>query len=345
MIKNSMHNTDTITIAIVGCGAITETFYLPALSRFPKVLEHLILVDNDVMRAKKMAERFHIDKVSSDFRETLSTVDGAIIAVPHHLHFPIAKCFLEQGIHVLCEKPLTDTVEEARELVNLSTEKNVSLSVNLTRRLMPASEKVKDLLQSGAIGKLLSLTYLDGSEFNWPTASGFYFNSKISQKGVLFDMGAHVLDLLCWWLGGKPSIVKSENDSFGGCEAVASLVLDYQGVSAQVRLSRLSKLPNTYVIKGERGSIEGMVYNGNSFTFKTAQGTKTIKLSSHQTGMPDYALKLVNNFIEVICHGAQPLIPAQEALASIELLTEAYGKKQKFSLPWYNLKVHSYAQG
>jgi predicted dehydrogenase len=341
--KSFQNKNNTVTLAIVGCGAITETFYLPALSHYPKILERLILVDSDPERAKKMAERFHVGKVSADYNEVISSVDGVIVAVPHHLHYRIAKDFLAQKVHVLCEKPLTETVSEAQELIQLSEANNVTLSVNLTRRLMPSSEKVKELLSAGAIGKVHSITYLDGSEFNWPTASGFYFNYKISQKGVLFDMGSHVLDLICWWLGGKPSVIKSENDSFGGCEAVASLALDYHGVSVTVKLSRLSKLPNTYVIAGERGSIEGMVYNGNYITVKSDKGSKTLKLSSDQSGMPGYALKLVDNFIDVILNGARPRIPAQEALASIELLTEAYGKKKQFSLPWYNLKADSYA--
>jgi len=344
MIKDVVFSTGkSVVLAIVGCGAITETFYLPALSRYPKILESLILVDNDIKRAKKMADCFHVSKISTDYNEIISSVDGVVVAVPHHLHYRIAKSFLAQGVHVLCEKPLTETIGEARELVSLADTNKVTLSVNLTRRLMPSTEKVKDLLSSGAIGRVHSITFLDGSEFNWPTASGFYFDYKISQKGVLFDMGSHVLDLICWWLGGMPSVIKSENDSFGGCEAVASLVLDYQGVVVNVRLSRLSKLPNTYVITGERGSIEGMAYNGNYITLKSDKGSKTLKLSSDQSGMPGYALKLTSNFIDVILNGARPLIPAQEALASIELLTEAYRTAQKFTLPWYNVKANSYA--
>jgi len=343
--KNHPHlkKNKAVTLAIVGCGAITETFYLPALSQYPQVLEHLILVDNDIQRAKKLADNFHLGKITADYNEIISSADGVIVAVPHHLHYRIAKSFLAQGVHVLCEKPLTETVAEARELVSLADVNKVTLSVNLTRRLMPSSEKVKDLLNAGTIGKVQSITYLDGSEFNWPTASGFYFDSKISTKGVLFDMGAHVLDLICWWLGGMPSVIKSENDSFGGCEAVASLILDYHGISVNVRLSRLSKLPNTYVIAGDRGSIEGMVYNGNYITLKSDKGSKTIKLTSDQSGMSGYALRLVRNFINVILHGAHPLIPAQEALASIELLTKAYEKKENFLLPWYNVKANSYA--
>jgi predicted dehydrogenase len=144
--KAHQDSEDAVTLAIVGCGAITETFYMPAFSDHPDILEHLVLVDTDLGRAKTIAERFHVGRVVPDYKEVVSLVDGAIIATPHHLHYGIAKDFLEKGVHVLCEKPLTETVAEARELVQLSDSNKGTLSVNLTRRLMPSSEKVKELL-------------------------------------------------------------------------------------------------------------------------------------------------------------------------------------------------------
>ncbi len=338
-----LSNSNAVTLAIIGCGAITETFYLPAFNQYPKILERLILVDTDLGRAKNMADRFHVSNVSSDYNEVLHSVDGVIIAVPHHLHYLIAKHFLAQGVHVLCEKPLTDTVTEAQELIHIAETNNIALSINLTRRLMSSSVKVKELLSTGAIGKVRSIRYLDGSEFDWPTASGFYFDFKISQKGILLDIGSHVLDLICWWLGGRPSVVSSENDSFGGCESVSSLNLDYHGASVSIRLSRLSKLPNNYVIVGERGSIEGMVYTDNNLIMKSNKGLEKIKVQSDQTGMDGYGRRLVTNFIDVVVHGARPLITANEILDSIELLEEAYHKAKRFSLPWYNWKENSYA--
>jgi len=326
-------------IAIIGCGAITESLYLPAFSRSRGMLDRLILVDKDLGRAKKIADRFGVTKTSSDYHELTGSVDGVIVAVPHHLHYAISKYFLAQGIHVLCEKPLTETSSEAQELVAISEETNTTLSVNLTRRLMPSNQKVKELLHAGIIGKVYSITYLDGSEFNWPAATGFYFDSKISKKGVLLDMGAHILDLICWWLGGRPSVDFSENDSFGGCEAVASLGLDYNGIAVRVRLSRLYRLPNSFIINGEYGSIEGMVYDGTKLTLNNEKGSKTLRLGNETGGMAGYGVKLINNFIEVVAGCDRPLIPAHEVLDSIFVLNEAYEKARRFPMPWYNVKV------
>jgi predicted dehydrogenase len=324
------------TISLVGSGAIAQTFYLPTLRRYVPILQRLILVDSDSERAKKVAEQFQIANYFTDYRDVVHSVDGVIIAVPHHLHYSISKEFLAAGVHVLCEKPLAETGTEARDMIRLAEENEVTISVNNTRRLFPSYLKVKQMLSCGEIGNPVSITYLDGGEFSWPTASGFYFDSKLSRKGVLLDIGAHAVDLICWWLGGKPRLVSSENDSFGGCEAVASLILDYRGCRSEIRLSRLSRLPNRFRIRGDQGTIEGGVYDWKSvIVTKNGVGRKVFKVHSPENELLDFGRTLVANFLNVLRKEGKPLIPAGEVLASIELLEEAYSKARRFPMPWY----------
>jgi predicted dehydrogenase len=325
-----------LTVAVIGCGAITRSFYLPALQEYERAFEKLILVDNDVERAKEAAQQFQTATHSADYREVIHSVDGVIIAVPHHLHYSISREFLMAGVHVLCEKPLAETGSEVRDMIRLAEENGVTITVNNTRRLFPSCQKVKEILSAGEIGIPRSIRYLDGGEFNWPTASGFYFDSRLSKKGVLLDMGAHVVDLICWWLGGKPTLLTSENDSFGGCEAVASLNLDYSGCRCEIRLSRLSRLPNRFLIKGNLGTIEGGVYDWKSFiVMKNDGGRRVFKMHSPANELLDFGRTLVANFLNVLRKDGKPLIPAGEVLASIELLEEAYGKARRFPMPWY----------
>lgn len=297
-------------------------------------------MDNNLERASNVAERFQVRAYLTDYRQILGSVDGVIVATPHHLHYSISKDFLAAGVHVLCEKPLTETGAEAREIIDLAQEKGVTISVNNTRRLYPSSGKVKQLLANKEIGRILSITYFEGGEFAWPTVSGFYFNPLFSKKGVLLDLGAHVFDLLCWWLGAKPRLVSSENDSFGGCEAVASVILEHEGCRCEIRLSRLSKLPNYFRIRGDRGAIEGSVYDTKTVVLSTTTPSgreKSIQLRASVS--PDISAKLVTNFLDVIRNNGEPLIPAREVLDSIELLEEAYTGATRFSMPWYDFRV------
>ena len=323
-------------LALVGCGAIADSFYLPALARHPDVAAKMVLVDPDRARAEAAAAKYHCGSVATDYRQVIGAVRGAIIAVPHHLHHSMSGDFLDAGVHVLCEKPIAETVAEVTDLVSRADKQGVSLGVNNTRRLYPSAIKVKELLDAGAIGSVRSLVYLDGSEFDWPTASGFYFNSGAASHGILLDIGAHVVDLVCWWLKGKPAVVSSENDSFGGTEAVASVKFRLGGCSGEIRLSRLAKLSNTYTITGDRGVIVGGAYEGGRISLAGPSGKKTDIACHAPAGRPaESSRALVENFLACIAGNASPLIPAADVVDSIEMINDAYARATRFAMPWY----------
>ncbi len=326
------------TIALIGCGAIAEKFYLPALRQFASGVEKVILVDSNPERARQLAASFGDADSVSNYQDIMDCIQGAIVAVPHHLHVPISKDLLTHDVHVLCEKPLAETGQEVREMVRLADAHGVTIAVNNTRRLVPSSRKIKEIITSGEIGSLRSISYLEGGEFDWPTASGFYFNSKISRKGVLLDLGAHVFDVICFWLGGKPEILSSESDSFGGCEAVAAVSMRYQDCICTVRMSRLGKLPNSFRIIGEKGSIEGAIHDWRTITLTTSRGTSMIDTQPRDNGKVHFSRMPIANFLDVIRGAATPLIPASHVLDSIELIQEAYGRTTRFPLPWYEQK-------
>ena len=327
-----------LRVAVVGCGAIAESFYVPALAR-RQATTQFVLVDVNLARARELARHLETVEVADDYKKVVGSVDAAIVAVPHHLHVPIARAFLDSRAHVLCEKPIAEDPSDVTALVQLARERGVTLGVNNTRRLMPSSLETKRLLEQGQIGTIRSITYLDGNEFAWPTASGFYFDSSLSSKGVLFDLGAHVLDLICWWLGGKPTVVSSVNDSFGGSESVAALTLEKGECRCTVRISRLGRLANTYTIVGDKGEISGQVYDGSRLTTKKSgpSGSLVTTLRMEKALMSDIADRLIGNLYDILGNGGVPLVPASEVGDSIQLLQEAYQQATRFSMPWYEI--------
>jgi predicted dehydrogenase len=227
---------------------------------------------------------------------------------------------------------------EAIEMVEQSKTSNVTISVNNTRRLFPSYGKINELIQSGSIGSLKSIEYINGFYFQWPTASGFYFNHKDRPpRGVLLDQGAHVLDLICWWMGNKPDVIFSQNDSFGGCEGMAIIALKKGGCSIEVKLSWLSQMQNSFKIIGEEGTIEGGIEDWDKFEHKLISGkSKKIIIKCKEKNYCDFADKLVTNFIDVVSKKAIPLIPGIEIIPSIKLIEECYEVTTKLSTPWYD---------
>lgn len=341
---NRLHSnlsSNTPRIAIIGCGAFTELFYLPAFTKHQDVLKKLILVDKNEKQLHKLAASYNVANLKTDYRDILNDLDGAIVVVPHQLHYPITMDLLRKGIHVLCEKPLAESPDEAKEMISQAEKSSVTLSVNHTQRLFPANIKVKEFLEQRKFGKPQYMSYSWGEEFTWPTVSGFYFNTKMRKSGVLMDWGPHTLDLICWWLSRKPDLVLSENDSFGGIEAVAHIRLKSDDCMIDVKLNWLNKLSNSYTICYEQAKIEKKFLAWWQLPIQFRSGkSEIINLKSPERNYYDFGVKIVSNFIDVIRKNNAPLIPAYEVISSIELIQECYKKVQRFKLSWYdNLEV------
>ena len=324
-------------IAVIGCGAIARSAHVPALAQSAGVRERAILVDTDVARARALADEFGIATTAAGYRDVLPLVDGAVIALPHHLHFPVALECLRAGVHVLCEKPLAATATEAAQLVAASRRARVGLAVNHIRRLFPPSQAVRYLLQQGAIGTVRFIGYYDGSRYDWPTASGFAFGLRSGGKGVLFDIGAHVLDLICWWLGRSPRITDYVDDSFGGSEAVAqvSFASIDGSVRGEIHLSWLAKLANAFRIEGDEGTITGSIYDWDHLELTSRSGRrKAVPLKTRIRSLRDIARRIMENFLAMVAGEEAPLIPGREVVPSIALIEDCYAQRRRFPMPW-----------
>ena len=320
-------------IAVVGCGAIGVTYYLPVLRGYGDVWKRLVLVDANEGRLREVSAEFGLSSFTRDYHEILDKVDGVIIATPHYSHHPIAMDFLRRGVHVLCEKPLAVTASDAKEMVAQAEQSGVSLSVNNLKRLFPSFMAVKRLISDGSIGSVHSITYYEGRDFRgWPTASGFYFDRERSPKGALLDLGAHALDAVCWWVG-KPDLVSCRTDSFGGPEAYASVKFQLKSCLGEVRVSWLANLQEVYSIQGEGGSVSGGTRDWRSLTARFGSAKPRL-IEADPTTHSSTGNGLIDNFLSVILEKAEPLIPAREVIESLELMDECYDAAERFSMPW-----------
>ncbi len=329
---------DSYRIAVIGCGAVAELLYLPALVRFPSVRKNLILVDSNEERTRKLATKFNVRDCQDDYRNVLSKeIDGVIIATPSHLHYPIAMDVLSNGLHVLCEKPLADSADEARAMIAQASRNDVLLLANYQRRLYASNLKVKALLSEGELGEPLAIKYFEGEEFSWPTVSGFYFDTRVSSRGVLLDRGAHVLDLICWWLDAKPKILVSENDSFGGREAVARIQFAHKKCLGEVNLSLLGKFPCVFSVECEQGTISGDIYDFQSIILSTKSGRKKrLNFKTSEKYYTDFGYTIVKNFLNVLSKNAKPFFSGEDVLNSVEWIDDCYAAATRFNMPWYD---------
>jgi len=320
-------------IALIGCGAVAETLYLPGLRKRPGLARRLIVVDPDLSRAQALRAKLGALDVAADYREVLPRIAGALVLTPHHLHFPITLDLARRGITVLCEKPLAHSAAQVDEIIEASRSHDTPVLVNHTRRLFPASREVRRLIHQGAIGELQEIRYELGAPFDWPAATPAYFRDG---RGVLFDTGAHIVDLLCWWLGAQPEVVDYADDSRGGTEAVARLTLGWRDVLAHAHLSWLSKLGNTYSVVGSRGTIEGGAYDWTSFTLTSGGRSRKVRVERGWRAYEDYVGMLLDNLVQVIARRAAPLVTAADVRAGVAVIDACYARRKPLAEPWYD---------
>ncbi len=322
-------------IALIGCGAIAEQYYLPALAASPSILANLILVDRDAGRLEKLSAKYKVGREARDHREVLEEADGVILALPTGLHAPIGIEFLSRGIPILCEKPLAENAANARRMVEAADRAETFLAVNYLQRVIPHFARIKELLAGRVYGEPLFIEYVIGEIFDWPTVSGFYFKSDPSTCGILRDRGAHAADHICWWLGGRPEVTRSENDSFGGSEATARVRFARGKCDGVLTMSWFADVPCRVMIQCEGGIIEGNVYDYQRLViWKEGKKNEVILNSPIQTKL-DVAENIVNNFIGVIERGEKPLVSGADVLDSVEFVDECYQKAVPFDMPWY----------
>ncbi|MCA9861241.1 MAG: Gfo/Idh/MocA family oxidoreductase, partial [Thermomicrobiales bacterium] len=135
-------------------------------------------------------------------------IDAVVIASPPNLHHSMSFAAIEAGKHVLCEKPMSRTVAEARDLVRLSEHERVVAMVNHEFRFEPARARAKELIDSGWLGEphLANVTVFR-STLNDPNGLPFdWLMDETKGGGMLGAAGSHYLDALRWWFGDVRSV-------------------------------------------------------------------------------------------------------------------------------------------
>jgi predicted dehydrogenase len=185
------------------------------------------IYDADLERAKQIAEK-HGTKTFATIDEMLENVDAVVIAAPTFLHHEISKKALTAGKHVLVEKPIAETVEQAKELVKISQEKKLVFQVGHIERFNGA------VLE---LGKIIRNPLLIESRRLCP------YNARIKDVGVVLDMMIHDIDIILNLVKSPVVSVSARgNKVVSDHEDIASVVISFEnGCVANMNASRCTQ--------------------------------------------------------------------------------------------------------
>jgi predicted dehydrogenase len=194
---------EAIRVGVVGTG-FGARVHLPALAEVAGV-KITALCSVDSARAAEAARERDIPLVFEDYQQMLASgeVDAVTLAVPPYLHHPMAVAACEEGVHVLCEKPLAMSAAEARDLENLVRDSGVCHGVAFHRRYEPARQRMKQLVEQGFIGDLHSasvIVYRSALNARAGRSNGWMMKQELG-GGVLSTIASHYVDELRWWFG------------------------------------------------------------------------------------------------------------------------------------------------
>lgn len=328
--------TASLRFAIVGAGAIAGT-YESAFAKMPNVRVTAVC-DVHKGAAERMAARLGAEAYATvDALLLHDGFDAAIVCTPPVTHEPIATRLLENGKHVLCEKPLATTVPAAWRMLEASARSGALLTMASKFRYVEDVRAAHALVRAGGVGELISVENAFTSHVDMKDR--WNSNPKVSGGGVLMDNGTHAVDVLRYFLGNLHDVQIVEGrrlQSLPVEDTVRLFVHNDDGVMGSSDLSwSMNQELDTYVrIYGSEGTIfvgwEQSRYHRCDDRQWHPFGNGYNKLQAFHDQ--------IDNFAGAILGTQELLITQLDALASVQVIRAAYAALERAR--WERVGVH-----
>lgn len=266
----------------------------------------------------------HGIKFYSNYHDLLQDkdIDAVIITTPSNLHGVQALDALKSKKHVLIDKPIASTLEEAQKIQAYAKKEKLTVAVNFPLRVNPITKTLKSNLNR--IGKLKKIHVLVS---HGPVRSAWQSDIKLSNGGVILDLGSHYFDLISFLTGCQPAIVNTAYSEKMGNENSGFIDLIYKGFSVSIVLLRNQKLTkNITTCAGDKG-----------FLFADYAGREVVISNNHEineikcTASYDYEI-ILNNLVRAINKKEKIIATAEAGLHSLQIALSVY-KAIKTSKP------------
>lgn len=322
---------------VIGTGIVGGAWHAQVYSRLPQ--SRLVAVcDLDAARAAEVAARYGVDAVYTDYRDLLAHpgIRAVSIATPDFAHRAIAVAAAEAGKHILVEKPLATTVEDAEAIVNAAKQANVKLMVDFHNRVNPAFVAARRSIVNGDLGKpqyvyarLSNTTYVATKMLPWAAKSS-----------ALWFLTSHILDMAHWLLADEPRRVYAVSRSG---------VLQEKGVDAEdfhiaivefaqgavVTLESAWILPETapnifdlkFEVLGSKGALQINTSDHRALQIYTEQRAHLPDVfgmaSDDSPRISGFVLESIARFVDAVVYDRPVLATGEDGLMVTRVLTAA----------------------
>jgi len=322
-----------IGYCVIGLGEIAKHF-MPGV----QASEHARItgvVSGDRAKAERIAAQFNVPKDSIYSYEEMDrmrdnkAIDAVYVALPNSMHAEYTIRSAKAGKHVLCEKPMSATVDEARQMVEACKAAGVKLMIAYRCQYEPLNLESIQMIRSGAIGEVQSIQ----SAFGFNAAKGVWrLNKKMAGGGSLFDVGIYSLNATRYLTGEEPAefrafvSTRDHDGRFDQMEENVSWVTRFpSGILASCSTTYGADMPGFFKVSGSKGWIE----MGPAFSYEGLQlraslpGKQQIDKANPEKD-PMQFTREADHFAECIRDNKTPKTPGEEGLRDMQHMAAIY---------------------
>jgi UDP-N-acetylglucosamine 3-dehydrogenase len=281
------------------------------------------IADDNAERGKQAAEKYGTVYYGS-VTELLQAVDAVVVTsenIKHHQHVVAAA---QAGKHILCEKPLSTTVDKAEDMIRVCKENGVILQTAFPVRFNASVVRAKQMIDEGVVGRILAIKGTNRGT----NPGGWFVQKELSGGGAMIDHTVHVVDIMRWYMNAEVREVYAENDtkfSDYGIDDCGIMSMEFDnGVFASLDFSwsRNKTFPTwgdvTLEIVGTAGTLTVDATAQRLHLYSDEQGYK------YEGWGEDMDLLLVRDFTDSVRDGKEPSITGLDGLRAVEVALNGY---------------------
>jgi UDP-N-acetylglucosamine 3-dehydrogenase len=321
----------TVRVALVGCGTVARRLHLPGLRSAGA--EVVAFASRTRQSAEEAAHLWGGGDVVVDWHDVVERpdVDAVDVCTPNASHCEIAVAAASAGKHVLVEKPMAGTLEEADRMVDAARRAGIVLEPAHNVRFLGPFVAMQEAVARGDVGQVRAFRCAWGHSGpeSWAPASKWFRDRTVAGGGALMDLGVHAVDVLRSLLRDEPVTVSAllsstrdgaGADSRGEVEDLAQLIVQFSGGALgtlQASWAVSSGADHHLTVQGTGGTL--YLDGRTPPTLLPAGGGGAVRLP-----LPESCPSVFDHFVDSVEHGSEPAVAGADGRAAVALVTAAY---------------------
>lgn len=314
-----------LKVGVIGTGAMGKS-HARVYSEMDNI-DLILVCDSDENNANEIAKKYNT-KPYTDYKEIDEDLDAVSVCVPTKLHKEVSLFFIKKGINVLIEKPITNNVQEANELIKTAKEKNVKLMIGHVERFNPVIIEIKKRLDNNELGRIYNISTFRFSPFP----------HRIIDVGVTTDLAVHDIDIIMNLNKSKIKRIYAETGQriHENHEDMLNALLKFDNnVTGVINTNWLTpKKVREISITGEKGMFVAkyltqiLYFYKNEFTEKNLDYSKGVKdiiegdMLKIKINNKEPLLAELEEFVNCIINDRKPAISGEDGLEVLEVATK-----------------------